>query len=154
MCWFSPAENAIQSIFVLCAIWLHGEANQRGTRNRQVVVNYWGDTGVSTLTMNNSTPEDKQAWEKGGVGKKYQEGVMHNKIVVYSSITVITAYNTNTPLQQRTWITGTHFKLSPLKLFFPGSQLCGGAEKHLAVAGKQVPHQGHRAQRPRLHDTL
>lgn len=119
MCWFSPAENAVQSIFVLCAIWLHGEANQRGTRNRQVVVNYWGDTGVSTLTMNNSTPEDKQAWEKGGVGKKYQEGVIHNKIVVYSSITVITGYNTNTPLQQRTWITGTQFKLSPSQTLLP-----------------------------------
>lgn len=52
--------------------------------------------------MNNSTPEDKQAREKGGVGKKYQEGAIHNKIVVYSSITAITAYNMDTPLQQRT----------------------------------------------------
>lgn len=151
MCWFSPAENAIQSIFVIWAIWLHGEANQRGTRNREIVVDYWGDTGVHTLTMNNSTPEVKQAWEKGGVGKKYQEAATHNKIIAYSSITVITAYNMNIPLQQMTWITGTQFKLSPLKLLFPGSQFCGAAEKHGGAVGKQGPHQGQSAQRPWLH---
>lgn len=48
----------------------------------------------------------------------------------------------------------TQFKQSHLKLFFPGSQLCGGAEKHLGVGGEQVPQQGHRAQRPRLQGTL
>lgn len=123
MCWFSPAENAIQSIFVLCATRLHGEANQRGTRNTEVAVNYRGGEYRSMLAMNNFAPEDKEAWKKGGVGKKAtnQEGATRNEIVPWSLIAAITACGMSAPVWWMARISGTHPAVPPASSRSPGA---------------------------------
>lgn len=118
---------------------------ERPIKREQVVVNYWSDSGVSTLVINNFTPEDSNPEKKEGQ-KKISGGFYPQKnttiVLNYSHYSI----QHECSLWWMTWIPATHLKVLSLKILFPGSQLCchqhwQNQRRPLQSLGKQVSHQ-------------